>query len=160
MKEVVSQHWADQVARELLEVQPRHLLSTGITPSGEYHVGHLRGGTDRGRRALRAAGAGSQMQTELRGRHHGSAAAGVRLSGPGALRAACRQAAMRIFPARATSTPVTPITSCSRFCRRCRRWGSNWKCIMHTNCTVAGILTTRSWRHWNGQRPSRPSCTK
>ena len=42
MNEVASQHWADQVARELLANQPRHLLSTGITPSGEYHVGHLR----------------------------------------------------------------------------------------------------------------------
>jgi lysyl-tRNA synthetase class 1 len=42
MNEAVSQHWADQAARELLAVQPRHLLSTGITPSGEYHVGHLR----------------------------------------------------------------------------------------------------------------------
>lgn len=42
MNEVVSQHWADQVARELLTNRPRHLLSTGITPSGEYHVGHLR----------------------------------------------------------------------------------------------------------------------
>ena len=42
MNEAVSPHWADQVARDLLEVRPRHLLSTGITPSGEYHVGHLR----------------------------------------------------------------------------------------------------------------------
>jgi lysyl-tRNA synthetase class 1 len=42
MSEGVSQHWADQVAHELLAKQPRHLLSTGITPSGEYHVGHLR----------------------------------------------------------------------------------------------------------------------
>ena len=42
MNENVSQHWADQVASELLAVRPRHLLSTGITPSGEYHVGHLR----------------------------------------------------------------------------------------------------------------------
>ena len=42
MKEDVPRHWADQVASELLGVQQRHLLSTGITPSGEYHVGHLR----------------------------------------------------------------------------------------------------------------------
>ena len=42
MIEALSQHWADQVAGELLEVRQRHLLSTGITPSGEYHVGHLR----------------------------------------------------------------------------------------------------------------------
>ena len=42
MNDAVSQHWADQAARELQEIRPRHLLSTGITPSGEYHVGHLR----------------------------------------------------------------------------------------------------------------------
>src|SRR4029453_8635255 len=30
------------VAQELLHTRSRHLLSTGITPSGEYHVGHLR----------------------------------------------------------------------------------------------------------------------
>jgi lysyl-tRNA synthetase class 1 len=30
------------VAQELLQTGSRHLLSTGITPSGEYHVGHLR----------------------------------------------------------------------------------------------------------------------
>ena len=42
MNEAASQHWADQVASELLEARQRHLLSTGITPSGEYHVGHLR----------------------------------------------------------------------------------------------------------------------
>ncbi|MGQ4806710.1 Lysine--tRNA ligase [Candidatus Entotheonellaceae bacterium PAL068K] len=33
-------HWADVIAQEL--AQSQHLLSTGITPSGEYHVGHLR----------------------------------------------------------------------------------------------------------------------
>jgi lysyl-tRNA synthetase class 1 len=42
MSELRPQHWADAVAQELLHTQTRHLLSTGITPSGEYHVGHLR----------------------------------------------------------------------------------------------------------------------
>jgi lysyl-tRNA synthetase class 1 len=42
MRETRAQHWADTVAQELLATQSRHLLSTGITPSGEYHVGHLR----------------------------------------------------------------------------------------------------------------------
>ena len=42
MSETRTPHWADAVAQELLHTQTRHLLSTGITPSGEYHVGHLR----------------------------------------------------------------------------------------------------------------------
>jgi len=42
MSEPRPQHWADAVAQELLHTHTRHLLSTGITPSGEYHVGHLR----------------------------------------------------------------------------------------------------------------------
>src|SRR6266853_5505232 len=42
MSETHTQHWADAVAQELLHTRSRHLLSTGITPSGEYHVGHLR----------------------------------------------------------------------------------------------------------------------
>jgi lysyl-tRNA synthetase class 1 len=42
MSETHTQHWADAVAQELLQTRSRHLLSTGITPSGEYHVGHLR----------------------------------------------------------------------------------------------------------------------
>src|SRR5882672_3687536 len=42
MSETPTQHWADAVAQELLPTQTRHLLSTGITPSGDYHVGHLR----------------------------------------------------------------------------------------------------------------------
>jgi lysyl-tRNA synthetase class 1 len=37
-----AQHWADVVAHEALQSQSQHLLSTGITPSGDYHVGHLR----------------------------------------------------------------------------------------------------------------------
>ena len=42
MSETRSVHWADAIAQELLQTQTQHLLSTGITPSGEYHVGHLR----------------------------------------------------------------------------------------------------------------------
>ncbi len=42
MSEPRPQHWADAVAQELLHTHTRHLISTGITPSGEYHVGHLR----------------------------------------------------------------------------------------------------------------------
>lgn len=42
MSETRPQHWADLVAQELIQSRPDHLLSTGITPSGEYHVGHLR----------------------------------------------------------------------------------------------------------------------
>ena len=63
MSEEVSQHWADQVAGELLAARSRHLLSTGITPSGEYHVGHLREVlTAEGvRRALREQGADCRL---------------------------------------------------------------------------------------------------
>jgi lysyl-tRNA synthetase, class I len=42
MSETRTPHWADAIAQELLQRQARQLLSTGITPSGEYHVGHLR----------------------------------------------------------------------------------------------------------------------
>lgn len=35
-------HWADVVAGELLEAQPRHVLATAITPSGPIHVGNMR----------------------------------------------------------------------------------------------------------------------
>ena len=36
-------HWADEVAREVLEVRPGpQVLSTGISPSGPIHVGNLR----------------------------------------------------------------------------------------------------------------------
>jgi len=42
MSESRPQHWADAVAQELLHTHTQHLISTGITPSGEYHVGHLR----------------------------------------------------------------------------------------------------------------------
>ena len=42
MSETRTPHWADAVAQEVLHTHNHHLLSTGITPSGEYHVGHLR----------------------------------------------------------------------------------------------------------------------
>lgn len=42
MSETRPQHWADAVAQELVRTRTHHLISTGITPSGEYHVGHLR----------------------------------------------------------------------------------------------------------------------
>ncbi len=42
MNQTRTQHWADTVAIEVLNMQASHLLSTGITPSGEFHVGHLR----------------------------------------------------------------------------------------------------------------------
>jgi lysyl-tRNA synthetase class 1 len=42
MSETRTLHWADAIARELCQTRSRHLLSTGITPSGEFHVGHLR----------------------------------------------------------------------------------------------------------------------
>jgi lysyl-tRNA synthetase class 1 len=42
MNQHAPQHWADAVASAALGAQSSHLLSTGITPSGEFHVGHLR----------------------------------------------------------------------------------------------------------------------
>ena len=42
MNQTGSQHWADAVAQAVLERPGANLLSTGITPSGEFHVGHLR----------------------------------------------------------------------------------------------------------------------
>ena len=35
-------HWSDVVAQRLTERGPKHIVSTGITPSGEFHIGHLR----------------------------------------------------------------------------------------------------------------------
>ena len=42
MNQTAPQHWADEVAQAAMEQHQSHLLSTGITPSGEFHVGHLR----------------------------------------------------------------------------------------------------------------------
>ena len=35
-------HWADVVALNLSKRGQKHIVSTGITPSGEFHIGHLR----------------------------------------------------------------------------------------------------------------------
>ncbi|MBW3581960.1 MAG: lysine--tRNA ligase [Euryarchaeota archaeon] len=35
-------HWADVIARQLLERRPDHVLATAITPSGPIHVGNMR----------------------------------------------------------------------------------------------------------------------
>ena len=35
-------HWSDVVAQRLSERGSNHIVSTGITPSGEFHIGHLR----------------------------------------------------------------------------------------------------------------------
>jgi len=35
-------HWADVVALNLSKRGTKHIVSTGITPSGEFHIGHLR----------------------------------------------------------------------------------------------------------------------
>lgn len=35
-------HWADVTAQALAHKGNKHVISTGITPSGEFHIGHLR----------------------------------------------------------------------------------------------------------------------
>ncbi len=35
-------HWSDVIGTQLVEQRPDHLVNTGITPSGEFHIGHLR----------------------------------------------------------------------------------------------------------------------
>ena len=35
-------HWADVTAQALSHKGSKHIISTGITPSGEFHIGHLR----------------------------------------------------------------------------------------------------------------------
>lgn len=35
-------HWADVAAKALSHKGDKHIVSTGITPSGEFHIGHLR----------------------------------------------------------------------------------------------------------------------
>ena len=35
-------HWADVTAQALAHKGQKHIISTGITPSGEFHIGHLR----------------------------------------------------------------------------------------------------------------------
>ena len=35
-------HWADAVAQKLSRRGNKHIIAAGITPSGEFHIGHLR----------------------------------------------------------------------------------------------------------------------
>ncbi len=35
-------HWADVLADELLKEGKKHVLATGITPSGPIHIGNMR----------------------------------------------------------------------------------------------------------------------
>ena len=35
-------HWADFVAKTLAQRGSKHIIASGITPSGEFHIGHLR----------------------------------------------------------------------------------------------------------------------
>ena len=35
-------HWADVVAERLEKRGHSHIIAAGITPSGEFHIGHLR----------------------------------------------------------------------------------------------------------------------
>ena len=35
-------HWADSIAKALSHRSDKHVIASGITPSGEFHIGHLR----------------------------------------------------------------------------------------------------------------------
>ena len=35
-------HWADFAAQTLSQRGGKHIIASGITPSGEFHIGHLR----------------------------------------------------------------------------------------------------------------------
>ena len=35
-------HWADFAAQTLSQRGNKHIIASGITPSGEFHIGHLR----------------------------------------------------------------------------------------------------------------------
>ena len=35
-------HWADFAAQKLAQRGNKHIIASGITPSGEFHIGHLR----------------------------------------------------------------------------------------------------------------------
>ena len=35
-------HWADVLADKLLKEDKKHVLATGITPSGPIHIGNMR----------------------------------------------------------------------------------------------------------------------
>ncbi len=61
--EVNRVHWSDVMAKRLAERGEKHIVATGITPSGEFHIGHLREilTGDMIARAVRRAG----MEAEL-----------------------------------------------------------------------------------------------
>jgi lysyl-tRNA synthetase class 1 len=42
MAHVREKHWADEIAEEILKIPGPHEISTGISPSGEIHIGNLR----------------------------------------------------------------------------------------------------------------------
>ena len=42
MVHVREKHWADEIAGEILKTPGPHEISTGISPSGEIHIGNLR----------------------------------------------------------------------------------------------------------------------
>jgi len=56
-------HWADEIAARLADRSARHVISTGISPSGEIHVGNLREmlTADAVRRALRERGVEARL---------------------------------------------------------------------------------------------------
>ena len=35
-------HWTDVMGQRLAQQGQEHIIATGITPSGEFHIGHLR----------------------------------------------------------------------------------------------------------------------
>ena len=35
-------HWADVIAEDLIKQDKKHVLATGITPSGPIHIGNMR----------------------------------------------------------------------------------------------------------------------
>ena len=35
-------HWADVIAADLIKEDKKHVLATGITPSGPIHIGNMR----------------------------------------------------------------------------------------------------------------------
>jgi len=56
-------HWAEVIADQLLQKQPRHVLATGITPSGPIHIGNMREilTTDAVYRCLKTKGADAEL---------------------------------------------------------------------------------------------------
>ena len=56
-------HWSEVIADQLLQKQPRHVLATGITPSGPIHIGNMREilTTDAVFRSLKGKGADVEL---------------------------------------------------------------------------------------------------